>query len=286
MKYSVSNIMTKAVYTINTEDGVGKAGRLMDERGIGGLPVYDNGRLVGIITSKDILKTHPNRIVADAMTSRVVSITPEASIWEAYKVLEKNNIERLLVLEDGNLVGIITKATLLAELGKHVDQLTGLYKSEYINHQIFELLISGMEVSLILIDLDRFGFIDKVYGHVIGDIILKEVSDILIENTPEEAQICRYGGDEFVVITPFDINKCKELAERLLDAISAHAFYNGIGISASAGVTKGSLAKSKQNTPLNFAKTLINIASLASTRAKNENSRIIVDENDIVTEIA
>ena len=286
MKNSVSNIMTKAVYTINTEDGVGKAGRIMDEKDIDSLPVYDNGRLVGIITSKDIRKTHPNRIVADAMTSEIVSIAPEASIWEAHKVLEQNNIGRLLVLDDGNLVGIITRATLSAELGKHIDQLTGLYKSEYINHQIFELLVRGMEVSLILIDLDRFGFIDKVHGHVIGDIILKEVSDILVENAPEEAQICRYGGDEFVIITPFDIDKCKELAENLLDIISAHVFYSGISISASAGITKGALAKSTQNTPLNFVKTLINTASLASTRAKNENSRIIVDENTFVTEIA
>lgn len=286
MKYSVSNIMTRTVYTINTEDGVRKAERIMDEKGIGCLPVYDNSRLVGIITSRDIRKTHPNRIVADAMSSRIVSITPEASIWEAHKTLEENNIERLIVLDGGNLAGIVTKAALLAELGKHIDLLTGLYKSEYINYRIFELFMRGTEVSVIFIDLDKFGFIDKVYGHVIGDIILKEVSDILIENIPEEAQICRYGGDEFVIVTPFDIDECKALAGKLLDTISAHVFYKGISVSASVGITKGALAKSAQNTPLNLAKILINIASLASTRAKNENIRIIVDENIFVTEIA
>jgi len=286
MKYSVSNIMTRTVYTINTEDGVRKAERIMDEKGIGCLPVYDNSCLVGIITSRDIRKTHPNRIVADAMSSRIVSITPEASIWEAHKTLEENNIERLIVLDGGNLAGIVTKAVLLAELGKHVDLLTGLYKSEYINYRIFELFMEGTEVSVIFIDLDKFGFIDKVYGHVIGDIILKEVSDILIGNIPEEAQICRYGGDEFVIVAPFDIDKCKTLAGKLLDTISAHAFYKSISVSASAGITRGALAKSAQNTPLNLAKTLINIASLASTRAKNENIRIIVDENIFVTEIA
>jgi len=286
MKYYVSNIMTKVLYTINAEDGVRKAVRIMDEKGIGCLPVYDNNQLVGIITSKDIRKAHPNRIVADAMSPIIISVTPETSFWEAHKILSKNNIERLLVLDGENLVGIITKASLLAELGKHIDLLTGLYKSEYIKNQISELIMNDEEISLIFIDLDKFGSIDKKHGHVIGDIILKEVSDILIKNAPEETHVCRYGGDEFVVITPYDIDKCKVLAENLLNTISTHVFYNGLNINASAGVTGRALVKSTQNSPLNFAKTLINLASLAYTKAKRENCRIVITENISITETA
>lgn len=286
MKYSVSNIMTRTVFTINAEDGVRKAERIMDEKGIGCLPVYDDACLVGIITSKDIRKTHPNRIVADAMTSSIVSIEPDTSIWEAHRILEKHNIERLLVIEANNLVGIITKASLMCELGKHIDLLTGLYKSEYINNKISELFMEGLEVSLIFIDLDKFGIIDKKYGHVVGDIILTEVSNILIQSAPDEVHICRYGGDEFVLITPFHIDKCKLVAENILSLISTHVFHNGLRVSASAGITKGSLIKSGKHISVNLAKALINHASLASTRAKNEVSRIVVQDNISFTEIA
>lgn len=286
MKHNVSNIMTKVLYIINAEDGVRKAARIMDEKGIGCLPVYDDGRLIGIITSKDILRTHPNRIVADAMSYGIIPVKPETSLWEAHRILNENNIQRLLVLDEENLVGILTKAALLSELGKHVDLLTSLYKSEYIINHISELIMNGVEVSIIFIDLDKFGLIDKEYGHVVGDIILKEVSELLMEHVPEETYICRYGGDEFVVLTPYNIDKCKLLAENLLNIISTHVFYNELNINASAGITSGTFIESAQNNPLNVAKTLINLASLASTKAKSENCRIFITEDICISEIA
>ena len=76
------------------------------------------------------------------------------------------------------------------------------------------------------------------------------------------------------------------LAESLLNLISTHVFYNGLNVNASAGISTGAIAKSTQNSPLSYAKILINLASLASTKAKKENSRIIVAENISAIEIA
>lgn len=123
-------------------------------------------------------------------------------------------------------------------------------------------------ISIIFFDINNFGYIDKKYGHAIGDEILKGVAKVLKYYTSEKRFLCRYGGDEFVLLTKEPPENCKELVHDILSKIKHHKFYNNLNISVSAGIAGGIINKS---TDENLSKTitnLINIASLASTKAK------------------
>lgn len=281
-----SEIMVKKIYSINAYDGVCKAERMMDEKDVGCLPVMHDGKLIGILTSRDMRKTHPNRIVADAMTKKVVSIAPNTSLWIAKQVLEENRIETLMVEEKGNLVGMITKTCLYAELGKHFDLLTGLHRSDYLYHIGLELLRRGFEVSVIFIDLNNFGQIDKDFGHTQGDAILKELGMLLKSYSSGDTYLCRFGGDEFVVLARYDLDKCIAFAEVLLKAISIHKFTNNIHVSASAGIAGGRRKDTRTNPSVEMIVDLINLASLASTKAKNETSNLAVADGFLPNETA
>ncbi len=272
----VADVMRKKLQTIDFYDGLRKAERLMAENNVAYLPVMKQGALAGMLTLKDIHRTHPNRIAADAMKKEVVSVAPTTPLWKAKQILEQHKVEQLPVMEEGVLVGIIAEPELLWELGKHIDLLTGLYRSDYIYYQGMELLNSGKEITVIFLDLNKFGVIDKEYGHTQGDIILKELGSLLRENTPADAYLCRFGGDEFALLVPYRLDKSKVLTENIINLIDSHVFSNKLTISAAAGIAGGRRLELRTHAPMNTISDLINLASLASTKAKKEKQRLIV----------
>lgn len=86
------------------------------------------------------------------------------------------------------------------------DGLTGLYNRRYFAKSFTEYLIKaknlGELLGIILIDIDYFKKINDVYGHLAGDLVLQQVSNYLKENIRKEDLICRYGGEEIVIIIP------------------------------------------------------------------------------------
>lgn len=93
-----------------------KVAKMMREKRVGSSIVVSGRKPVGIITESDILKKvvaegkDPNKVlVQDIMTTPLVSIDPYITIEQAMKVMNKHNIRRLPVIEEGKLVGIITE---------------------------------------------------------------------------------------------------------------------------------------------------------------------------------
>lgn len=282
---TVSSIMEKDFITIESMDSVDNARQIMAQNRIGCLPVMENGHLVGIITTWDIMSSHPNRLVADAMTAPPICVEPTASLWEAKEKMDKYRVEVLLVVENGQLMGLVTKTRLYFEIAKRFDMLTQLNKKDYIIHEGVKLLRSCKEVSIIFIDIDCFGTIDKEYGHIFGDLILKEVSDVLKAKVPDDCFLCRYGGDEFVVLSPYKKERCMELAKEILDAISKHEYSIKVNVTASAGISGGRREKSRfSGDYVDDMENLINLASLASTRAKRNNVPLMVADSFISSE--
>ncbi len=81
------------------------------------------------------------------------------------------------------------------------------------------------ELSLLMLDLDHFKLINDDYGHLAGDMVLREVADILRTTLRECDFPARYGGEEFVVILPHTEEKnAWILAERIRKKIAAHTF--------------------------------------------------------------
>jgi len=272
----VSNIYSKEFSVVDALDGVSKVRSLLLETGISCCPVMDEGNLIGIITYKDLLRTHPNRIIADVVHEEPVIVSAEMLLWQAKELFEETKSEVILVEEKGRLSGILSRTLLEKHLGSHIDLLTGLYKSDYIYYHGVRLLENQQEICLIFFDINNFGVIDKTYGHTVGDIILTEVSKLLSANTPSNAFLCRFGGDEFAVLLLGHLDEGTALAYRLAEIIDRHSFMRGIEISVSAGVIGGRRHEERAFDPWNTMEQLMNIASLRSTEAKKKKTTLSV----------
>jgi len=102
------------VITISPEETIDYALFLMEREGIDGLPVIENGELVGIVTKTDITTREGER-VKEVMTKDVITAKESASVEEIMTLMIENSIDRVpIVDDDGKLVGIITIGDLLA----------------------------------------------------------------------------------------------------------------------------------------------------------------------------
>lgn len=282
----VADIYSREFCAVDVLDGVSKIRSFLLETENGCCPVMDEGNLVGVITYKELLKTHPNRIIADAMRGEPVTVPAEMPLWQAKELFEETGLDVFLVEEEGRLSGILSRNLIEIQLGSHIDLLTGLYKSDYIYYHGVRLLENKQEISIVFFDINNFGVIDKTYGHTVGDIILIEVSKLLRENTPSGAFLCRFGGDEFAVLLPAHLDEGAALAYRLADIIGRHSFVRGIEISISAGAIGGRRHEERSDDPWNTMEQLINIASLRSTEAKKNNATLFMAEIQGEIEIA
>jgi len=105
-------------------------------------------------------------------------------------------------------------------------------KRELSTHQDQPLLLS-----VLLLDIDWFKNINDVYGHLIGDHILKEFSTLLKSHLRDTDVIGRYGGEEFLIVFPdTSSDEAHVIAERLREIVSTHLFTEGIHLTFSGGI--------------------------------------------------
>ena len=114
---TVSEIMTKDPACCTADAGLQEVAKLMVENDCGCIPVVKDGEPVGTITDRDICcrtvaegKNPLDLTAADVMTSNVVSVTPDTTLDECYKVMEDHQIRRVIVLsrDDNRLVGVVS----------------------------------------------------------------------------------------------------------------------------------------------------------------------------------
>ncbi len=127
--YSVAEVMTPDPVIIESEAPLAEAEQLMEERNVRRLPVMEDGRLVGIISKGDLREArmaelaarHPYEpvteeswlTVAEAMTSPVITVTPQTPLAEAAQLMLTHKIDGLPVLEADQLVGILTDTDII-----------------------------------------------------------------------------------------------------------------------------------------------------------------------------
>jgi CBS domain-containing protein len=113
---SVRNVMTKDLISVETTEPVSKAIDLMVKNDIGSVVVTENGKPVGMLTERDIMKrVCPQELcsrkitVGEIMSKPLVTIEADAKLGEAALLMMDKGIRRLLVVEKGEVVGIVTQ---------------------------------------------------------------------------------------------------------------------------------------------------------------------------------
>lgn len=111
---TLREIMTTDCSTVTLKDNVYEAAVKMKQEDTGFIPVVDGNKLIGVLTDRDIVvrglaeKREGSAAIKEVMSNKVVSVTPETTVDEAAKIMANEQIRRLPVVENGNLVGIVS----------------------------------------------------------------------------------------------------------------------------------------------------------------------------------
>ena len=124
-----------------------------------------------------------------------------------------------------SLVNLILRETLRQESIR--DPLTNLYNRRHmeaaLSREAFRSKRRGTSIGIVMCDVDHFKSFNDSYGHEAGDVVLQELARLMEESIREEDLVCRYGGEEFLLIFS-DITQetAKERAEEFLQKVRNH----------------------------------------------------------------
>ena len=208
-----SDIMTRAVVSVSAETSIAEAARLMVLRHISGLPVIDTaGAVVGIVTEGDLLRRsetgtaphHPRwvelllgpgrlaeeftrthaRKVGEVMTTDVASVSSETDLADLVQLMNKRRLKRLPVIDNGRLVGIVTRANLMRALVKAlIKEPAGGLSDEEIRNVILRSIDAERWAPRFAIDVVVKDGIVDLSGEI-TDERQRTALQVLIESTP------------------------------------------------------------------------------------------------------
>ena len=122
------------------------------------------------------------------------------------------------------------------------DKLTGLFNrhklDEILEHEVHRASRQESSLGVIILDIDHFKNVNDTYGHNIGDVVLKDLSEILMKNSRVTDIVGRWGGEEFLVIVPLsDEDSLVYFANQLREKIQSHSFEQVGKVTVSLGAT-------------------------------------------------
>jgi diguanylate cyclase (GGDEF)-like protein len=122
-----------------------------------------------------------------------------------------------------------------------IDPLTGMLNRKALEVRVHELAmqsqVTGEPVGVIVADLDHFKLVNDTHGHLVGDLVLRDVAYLLRKQLRAFDLAYRLGGEEFLVLLPgSDAAKTVELAGRLREGIAAGLPAGGVSVTISLGV--------------------------------------------------
>ncbi len=211
----------------------------------------------------------------EVMSSPLQTMPTTATINDALNFFKSHHYKRIVVVdEDSIIIGIVTQQDLISrtylkwsrlvnthydkfeelnqilqQKNKHLatlatkDSLTSI-NNRHMFAELFdkELATSkryGIDLSLLMLDLDNFKMVNDTYGHNIGDYVLKTFCSIVTGLIREADVFARWGGEEFVVLLQHtDCDQAYLAAEKIRLAVEAYIFNQAGHITCSIGITR------------------------------------------------
>jgi two-component system cell cycle response regulator len=138
-----------------------------------------------------------------------------------------------------------------------IDSLTGLYNRMMFNKEIYNCMEDykkyGLPFVLSILDLDHFKKVNDNYGHLCGDLVLKQVSNLIRNEIRKDDLLCRYGGEEFAIIfrNTKDIEGVKLRLDNIRERIAETPVEyqdSSLSLTCSFGVVSCTLVDKEENT--------------------------------------
>ena len=160
------------------------------------------------------------------------------------------------------------------QMASWTDPLTGLWNRRYAEIAILDEIdlarrrgdSDDPRIQLVVIDVDHFKTINDTYGHLCGDIVLKDVAKLLTSQTRQSDKVMRWGGEEFLIAaTRLEPEQIAGMVERIRRAVASHSFARecgGLTCTCSLGFVSAPLTNSTQHLPW------VSIADLCMYAAK------------------
>ncbi len=230
------------------------------------VPLVSEGRLQALLTAE--LRTFPG--VAPRLTTRDA------------RVLTTLAAEGALALENARLHADLRALSI-------TDALTGVYNHRHFQQRLQEELdrsvrnaVAGQPrpVALIMADIDHFKRINDRYGHPSGDEVLRTFARLVERVLRSSDVVCRYGGEEFVIILPeTDAAQAEAVAQRLRESVERSHFIGADG--ASLGPITASFGVAAHHDGLPSRSDLVRRSDEALYRAKSQGrNRVVVSPVD------
>jgi len=214
--------------------------------------------------------------------SQVIGVMNVTDKLAGIKVFTEDDLRYLTLVAHHTVIQIenIRLCEKLASLAV-TDAVTNLFNHRYFQEQLNVEILRAQRykhaLSLVIFDIDFFKVYNDHYGHLEGDKVLKQVAWIIKQDVRQVDIVCRYGGDEFVLILPFtDLNSAKFVAEKIRKSIEEMDLFDketqeNIRVNVSGGVAGYHKGLKRED--------LIALADRALYKAKAEGrNRICVSE--------
>ncbi|AUD58205.1 MAG: sensor domain-containing diguanylate cyclase [Gammaproteobacteria bacterium] len=162
------------------------------------------------------------------------------------------------------------------EVMASTDKLTGAANRQvfdgYFRQALDKAKLTQSPISILLLDIDHFKKVNDSYGHGIGDLVLKTMTNMLRSALQQQDILCRWGGEEFLILLPgMDLTQAAELAEQIRELIFQREIkVNGLHISITVSI---GVAEHQAQEP---AEDLIKRADLALYQAKEAGRNQVV----------
>lgn len=214
--------------------------------------------------------------VKSYMTSPLLTVNEEAKISEVLDFIKEKHFKRVVVTnKEGSISGLITQSEILRVINnkwmemikergnelsrlneKLIERATNLeekaskdYLTKLFNRRKFNTLIQyeisqlkrnkQRNLSLIIIDLDNFKYINDTYGHDTGDEILIDLARIFKLSCRDSDILCRWGGEEFALALPeTTIDNGMLVAQKIRKSVESHIFAKDLQLTCSLGVAQ------------------------------------------------